>query len=208
MPDEEFHRLRDMGWGETSVRQWTQWRARHDAGHAADLAAWREAQELEGTAGPKCVLAAALSAAREELLAAAALVSPEDRASLAVCGDWTLKDLLAHVADWEWVGVDGLRDMAAGRSPQVEHIADIEAWNQAHYGARRDQPWDDVWSDLHAAREQLLEVLEGMGQAELARSFRFPWGPEGTAYDWVSVYLTHDREHARDLSDAAAAWWT
>jgi hypothetical protein len=49
---------------------------------------------------------------------------------------------------------------------------------------------------------------DGMAQADLARSFRFPWGPEGTAYDWVSVYLTHDRDHARDLSDAAAPWWT
>jgi hypothetical protein len=98
--------------------------------------------------------------------------------------------------------------MAAGRSPQVEHIADIEAWNQAHYQARRDQPWDGVWADLHAAREALVEVLRGMEQADLARSFHFPWGPEGTAYDWVCVYLTHDREHARDLSDAAAAWWT
>ena len=47
-----------------------------------------------------------------------------------------------------------------------------------------------------------------MAQADLARSFRFPWGPEGTAYDWVSVYLAHDRDHARGLSGAAAAWWT
>jgi hypothetical protein len=118
--------------------------------------------------------------------------------------------LLGHIADWEWVGVDGLRDMAAGRPPQVEHIADIEAWNQAHYQTRRGQPWDDVWADLHAAREALVEVLEGdgMAQADLARSFRFPWGTEGTAYQWVSVYLTHDREHARDLVDAAAPWWT
>jgi hypothetical protein len=44
------------------------------------------------------------------------------------------KDVLAHVADWEWVGVEGLRHMAAGQSPQVEHIADIDAWNQAHSG--------------------------------------------------------------------------
>jgi hypothetical protein len=47
-----------------------------------------------------------------------------------------------------------------------------------------------------------------MDQADLARPLHFPWGPEGTAYDWVCVYLTHDREHARDLNDAAAAWWT
>jgi len=208
MSDEELHRLRRVGWGETSVRLWTQWRAWHDGAHAAHLATWREAQGLGGTAGPKVVLLAALSAAREALLAAAALVPPEDRASRGVCGEWTLKDLLGHIVDLEWVGVDGLRDMAVGRSPQVEYIADVDAWNQAHYEARRDQPWDGVWSDLRAAREALVEVLERMGQADLSRSFPLPWGPEVTAYDWVSVYLPHDREHARDLSDAAAPWWT
>jgi hypothetical protein len=200
-----LHRLRRVGWGETSVRLWTQWRAWHDAAHAAHLAAWRETQGLEGTVGPKVVLLAALSAAREALLAAADLVPPEERASRAVCGEWTLKDLLGHVADWEWVGVDGLRHMAAGRSPQVEHIADVDAWNQVHCEARRDQPWDDAWAELHAAREALVEVLEGMGQVDLSQPFRFPWGPEGTAYQWVCVYLSHDRGHAWDLMDLATA---
>jgi len=87
---------------------------------------------------------------------------------------------------------------------------DFDAWNQAHYEARRDQPWDDVWADLRAAREKLLGVLEGdgMDQADLSRSFPLPWGSGVTAYDWLCVYLPHDREHARDLSDAAAPWWT
>jgi hypothetical protein len=62
------------------------------------------------------------------------------------------KDVLAHVADREWVGVKGLRHMAAGQTPQVEHIADIEAWNQARYDVRRDQPWEEVWVDLRRAR--------------------------------------------------------
>jgi hypothetical protein len=110
-----------------------------------------------------------------------------------------------RVADWKRVGVEGLRDMAAGQSPQVEHIADIEAWNQVHYEARRDQPWDGVWADLHAAREALLEVLEGMGQADPTRSFRFPWGPQGTVCESVYVYPVHGRGHARDLMGVATA---
>ena len=143
----------------------------------------------------------ALTAAREELLAAAALIPPEERTSRPVCGKWTLKDVLAHVADWEWVGAEGLRYMAAGQPPQVEHIADIDAWNRVHFEARRDQPWEDVWADLHAAREVLLETLEGMSQADLTQTFRFPWGPKGTAYQWVCVYLDHDRGHAHDLRE-------
>ncbi len=201
LPEEAFFRSRpfdDWDWAFPNCLE-VQWQ--HDAEHASQIAAWRRAHHFEGGIGPKCVLLAALSAAREELLAVSALVPPEDRTSRLVCGAWTLKDVLGHMADWERVGVEGLRSMARGWSPEVEHIADIDAWNHEHAEARRDQPWEEVWADLQRTREALVEALEGMPQANLARWYRFPWGPQGTAYGWVSVFVDHDREHARGLRD-------
>ena len=84
------------------------------------------------------------------------------------------------MADWERVGVEGLRApmypsaMATGQPPRVGHIVDIEAWNRAHYQARRDEPWEAVWADLYAVRASLVEILDGMSQADLARAFPFP----------------------------------
>jgi uncharacterized damage-inducible protein DinB/predicted RNase H-like HicB family nuclease len=198
-PDEEFfrqHLFEGEDWSFPGCVE-VQWQ--HDAEHAAQIAAWRESEGLKGKTGLKAVLLAALAAARDELLAAAALVPSEERASRPICGEWTLKDVLGHVADWEWFGVEGLRQMSAGQPPQVEHVQDIDAWNQAHVKARRDQPWETVWADLQAARRALLEILEEMSQAELGRSFPFPWGPEGTPYQWIWVYFRHDREHAHGL---------
>ena len=43
-----------------------------------------------------------------------------------------------------------------------------------------------------------------MGQVDLDRSFSFPWGSEGTAYQWVCVYLAHDHEHAQGLRNVEA----
>ena len=142
---------------------------------------------------------AALAAARDELLAAAALVPPEERSSVAVCGTWTLVDVIGHVADWETLGAAGLRHMAGGQAPSVEHVTDIDAWNAAHAEARRDQPWEVVWEDVHAARVALLEVLKGMSQAAMAQSFSFPWRQEGTPHQWTGIFAAHDRDHASDL---------
>jgi uncharacterized damage-inducible protein DinB/predicted RNase H-like HicB family nuclease len=202
LPEEQFFRqclFEGEDWSFPGCLE-VQWQ--HDIEHTAQIAAWRETEGLKGKIGPKAVLLAALAAVRDELLTAADLVPPQERASRPVCGEWTLKDVLGHVADWEWFGAEGLRHMAAGQPPRVEHVQDIDAWNQTHAEARRDQPWEAVWADLHAARRALLDVLQEMGQAELGRSFPFPWGPEGTAYQWTWVYFRHDREHAHGLRQA------
>jgi uncharacterized damage-inducible protein DinB/predicted RNase H-like HicB family nuclease len=216
LPVSQVFRRRSCGgydWSFYADPVQAQWR--HDAEHAEQIIAWREAEgpalsssappavdtaeETNDGAGAKAILLAALAAAREELLASAALVPASERASKRVCGEWTLQDVLGHIADWEWVGVEGLRCMAAGRAPQVEHVDDIDAWNLAHVGARRGQSWEAVWHELHAARTAFLDVLQGMRPADLQPSYPFPWGPQGTAYQWVSVYVRHDREHAEEL---------
>jgi uncharacterized damage-inducible protein DinB/predicted RNase H-like HicB family nuclease len=199
---ETFCEARSYGgydWTFPNVPLKVQWE--HDAHHARQIADWRERTAHKGQSGSKAVLLAALAAAREALLAAVALVPPEERASRAVCGTWTLKDVLGHIADWEALGAAGLGQMAAGQAPYVEHIADIDAWNAAHAEARRDQPWGQVWEDWHSARRALRETLAGMSQADLERRYPFPWGPEGTPYGWVAVYVDHDRTHARRLRD-------
>jgi len=199
----EFFRRRSYAgwdWSFSVVPLRVQWQ--HDAEHAAQIAAWREAEGLKGESGPRAVLLAALATARDELLAAAALVPSEERASRPVCGEWTLKDVLGHVADWEWFGTEGLRQMSAGQPPGVEHVQDIDAWNQAHVEIRRDQPWEAVWADFQSARRALMEILEKMSQTDLARLFPAPWGAEVTPYAWLCIYLDHDRSHAWDVREA------
>jgi uncharacterized damage-inducible protein DinB len=176
-----------------------QWR--HDAEHAEQIAVWRKTQALGKEMGPKSVLLAALDGARAELLAAAALIPSAERTLRPICGDWTLKDVLGHIADWEFYGTAGLRQMADGHRPDPEPLGSIESWNVSHAEARRDEPWEVVWEDLHTARRELREVLDGMSRAAIGQPFAFPWGQDGTPYDWVRIFLSHDREHAHELRE-------
>ncbi len=188
----------------------------HDAEHAAQLARWRRTRAAEDAApaeagttptgtGPKVVLAAALHAARQEFLTSTALVPAAQRATRPVCGEWTLKDVVGHVADWEQVGVAGLRDIAGDRPPDGPTIPDIDAWNEERAATRRDQDWKTCWSDLHETRQGFLEILEELTPRDLQQTCRFPWGPAGTAYEWVHVFASHDREHAQGLRRATGA---
>jgi len=199
VPDELFFQTRvfdDWDWCFPNCMR-IQWE--HDAEHAGQIAAWRQGYRSEHVVGPKAILLAALEGARRELLTVAALIPRDGRASTRVCGAWTLKDVLGHLADWEKVGVEGLRCMALGRRPAVEAISDIDAWNADHAAARLGQSWDEVWTDFHGTRDDLMDILAGMAEARLHRWYRFPWGPRGTAYEWACVFQTHDREHACDI---------
>jgi predicted RNase H-like HicB family nuclease/uncharacterized damage-inducible protein DinB len=202
LPEEELFRLRSYHGETCTFASLLELHEGHDRQHAEQIAAWREAAGIVRTGGPCEVLLSALGSARHELLAAAAQVPTEERCSHPVCGDWTVKDVLGHVADWEWIGVQGMRLMATGQPPNVEPIQDIDAWNATHVETRREESWEKVWADLHAARGEFLAVCEQMGRADLELAFPFAWGGHGTPYQWLCVYIEHDREHARDLRDA------
>jgi hypothetical protein len=200
LPVEAFFRPRaydgyDWTFSRTPLR--VQWE--HDADHTAQIAAWRGTEQAEGPLGPKAVLRAALDAGRQELFAAARLVPTEQRALYPVCGPWTARDVIGHLADWEWIGVEGLRNMVAGRAPGVEAIRDIDLWNAERVEARRAQPWAVVWEELHAARRAFVEAVDALDPELLGKVHAFPWGGHGTAYNWVSLYIAHDREHAEQL---------
>jgi uncharacterized damage-inducible protein DinB/predicted RNase H-like HicB family nuclease len=177
-----------------------QWK--HDRAHAEQIAAWREERDLETQAGPKSVLVAALEAAREELAAAIALVPREERSSRHLCGVWTLKDVLGHIADWEWFCVESLRQFSAGEATRVRHDGGVDAWNMAQAAVRRDHLWHTVWDEFHASRQALLVALNRLSQADLDEPFPSPWDPDGTPYRWIQVFQEHDREHARDIRTA------
>jgi hypothetical protein len=107
--------------------------------------------------------------------------------------------VIGHLADWEWIGVEGLRNMVAGGPPGVEDIRDIDLWNAERVEARRAQPWAAVWEDLHAARRAFVAAVDALDPELLGKVHAFPWGGHGTAYNWVSIYIAHDREHAEQL---------
>ena len=179
---------------------WANWRWRHDATHAREILAWRKRTKVRRQVGPLVVLQAALETGREEMLATAALVAAGERESRPVCGTWSLKDVIGHVADWEWYGVERFRPgLPSGRSLNIEFPGTVQDWNEQHATARQHQSWDQVWSDFQGARQALRELLRVMEDNDLGKPLPAPWNPNGLAYGWIALWLHHEREHAADL---------
>lgn len=201
IPGDEFFRERRIDSEDWSFSACMQIQWRHDAEHAGHIAAWRKDTQPPRIPGPKSVLQAALRAARRALLSAASLVPPEARTKTPLVGEWTLRDLLGHLMDWEaWV-LTAVRQIGAGQSPQVAAFESIQDWNEAHAAARRDQPWSQVWQEFIRTRAALDETVEKMSQETMERRHPAPWAErEVPAYLWLSlIVLDHELEHAHDL---------
>ena len=197
--DEQLVRPVHLPWMETSVWHWAYWRARHDAAHAADIRAWRGARSVFSP-GPRCVLLAAMEAARDDLVRQIDRVPAGERETRLVMGHWKLKDVLGHIADWDLFALKALLLMERFRPLPLAPESEADAINAQQMAARRGQTWEQAWADLHHVRADLISVLDNWDDVRLAIQVDYPadWGR--TAYGWVvgqTVY--HDREHADAL---------
>ena len=210
VPDDLLYQEIEMPWGwRTQMSEWAAWRHQHDAEHAAELKTWRNelVQEQTRQIGPIFLLRTILKATRKEFLSLVDMIPEAERTTRPVCGVWTMKDLVGHLADWEKVGVDGLRQLVAGQTPEFDEvIPDFDTWNNAHAAARRDQLWDDVWADFEQTRETLLALVDQMQERDWERPFTAPWDSPINGYFWVNVWTGHDHEHAIDVRNALGGW--
>jgi hypothetical protein len=145
----------------------------------------------------KAIILKRLRTERTRLEQTLSSLSPEEMTGPSVVGEWTVKDVLAHLADWEghmltWV--------EAGRSGDpVEHPdpgltwKQLDIFNQRIYQAHRDQPLEEVLDYFHASHDQFMIMVEGIPDEELLTGSIFPFLGRDNIYGWLVQYANHDR---------------
>ncbi|GBD14185.1 hypothetical protein HRbin25_00054 [bacterium HR25] len=83
---------------------------------------------------------------------------PEEAATRPWLGEWSVKDVLAHIAGWhrEMAGV--LERMARGERPVPEGVDynDTDGWNARFAQAHKGTPWPQMLAELRASKEAFL----------------------------------------------------
>ena len=175
--------------------------AQHDAEHTAQIRAWHKSRPDQ--VGPKVLLQHALNTCRAALMTLVDVVPAPQRESLSVTGEWTLKDVAGHIADWDELVVEATLAMEANRPIKWEPIDYGEAWNQSHVAARRTQSWAHVWQNLIDVRGTVVtELAERVMELDLGGMLPSPWGGEMSFYICLAIPCRHDMEHV----EALLAW--
>jgi hypothetical protein len=150
---------------------------------------------------------AELGRTRAELLA---VIDGLDEAALdrkGVVGDWSIKNVLAHIAAWEaWVVESLPARLATGTTPQDfrQRAEDEDRFNAEEVTEREELTPDEQLMELERTRAELLAYVGGLDAAVLERTH--PWNTwEGTLPEYLLAALhDHEAEHVEDLRTAAA----
>jgi uncharacterized damage-inducible protein DinB len=150
---------------------------------------------------------AELGRARAELLAAIGGLDETALDRTGVVGDWSIKNVLAHIAAWEaWV-VEALpARMTSGTTPQdfQQRVEDEDRFNAEEVAEREELTPDEQLMELERTRAELLAYLRGLDAATLER--KHPWDTwAGTLPEYLLAALRdHEAEHVEALRAAAA----
>lgn len=138
-----------------------------------------------------------LQVERKRLEANLAPLSASEMLLPGVVGNWTLKDVLAHLADWEahmpaWVEAARAGDPVS----EVENglsWKQLDEFNQRIYQRHKDQSLEEVVAYFRDTHRHFMEWVEQLPDEELLGRGRYRFIGKGAVYDWLSIYAGHDR---------------
>jgi hypothetical protein len=91
-------------------------------------------------------------------------------------GDWTRRDVVAHIEWWERNSAHVVGSLRAGRDPYpTDEPFDLDARNARTLEESRGRTADDVRSGEAAAWADLVATIEAAGEADLFEPGRFAW---------------------------------
>jgi hypothetical protein len=181
------------------------WTARKALRRALEHELEHTAQVREILAAYRANLLAPLAAERDRLLAQLEGLEEGMLTRSPLFDDWTVKDILAHIAAWDRWEDQAMRSMVAGEEPDFAAVQDFDAANAAFVAAWRDRSWSQVLEELHAARADWLSWLESLPLEEFFRPRSYG------GYDWsfhttpLPILWQHDAEHAEQIASWRAA---
>jgi hypothetical protein len=121
-------------------------------------------------------------------------------------GDLSVKDTLAHIAEWEQQCLGWYRAGQRGETPNLPN-ADIsevvDRLNRAIYEKHRDRTLADVRAWYESSYTEILAAIEAMTEGEIFSPGRYEWT---AAYPLLVVLRANTDEHYAEHAAEITRW--
>ena len=121
-----------------------------------------------------------------------------------VCGSWSVKDIVAHLASYEQVLVDVLKNLLdeAASTPHLDRMkAGWERYNDAEVERRSANSADEVLAELKSAHQLAAALLAQLPEDVHRKTGALPWyGAEYDLEDYITYsFYGHKWEHLAQI---------
>lgn len=150
----------------------------------------------------KAELIEALNREREKILDLLEAVPEEDYEKPGVAGEWSLKDLIAHLSLWEGEVVRLLWQLKSGQKPSTAQFRPqpVDEINKLWYQQMKDRPLERILDDFHAVRTQTIRRIEDFSDRDLTDPQRYPWSKGKALWEWIANdSFLHEAEHTEQI---------
>ncbi len=121
-----------------------------------------------------------------------------------VCGWWSVKNIIAHLASYEQVLVDVLRSfLGGGPTPCLDQMIQTgPQFNDVQVALRKDKTPAQTLAEYDELQAQTMALIEQIQEETRREPGTLPWyGPEYALDDFVVYqYYGHKREHSAQVA--------
>ena len=139
----------------------------------------------------------------DELLAT---LSAEQMCQTTLENQWSVKDVLAHIAAWEkrcvgWIQA-GLRREKPDK-PEAGYTWEVvDKLNEKTFQENRERPLNDVQAEYRQAHQEMLAQVQALSEDDITNPQRFSWtnGRGLVPYIAANTY-EHYQEHIKQIRE-------
>ena len=117
-------------------------------------------------------------------------LTEEDMTGQGVIGEWSVKDILAHLAAWEGLFLSwyesGLHGSVPDKIPVGISKKDIATLNQQIYLQYREDSLEAVLIIFQNSYQQILAVVEAIPEGDMFAKDRYGWTGKWTIADYIA----------------------
>jgi hypothetical protein len=125
-------------------------------------------------------------------------LTEEELTATPVVGQWTVKDVVAHVWSWADEAVHTAKAWDGPRAWQVD-VAYDDAWNEAQVTGRSALALIAVVDGVTGAHRRLMHFVDLTDSEAFARPGKASWGDMTTLGEYLCDIATHYLDHVEDL---------
>ncbi len=120
-----------------------------------------------------------------------ALLSPRQMTKPGVTrGGWAVKDVLAHLVEWQQMNLDWYAAGLRGEKPAMPApgytLRELPRLNQMIYRKHHRRSLAAVLHDYHSYHKRIVDLIESLADDDLVTLGRFSWtGPSWTLSDYL-----------------------